>query len=130
MLEAASVSAEEENLRQQIRQLSEAERSRFYTAFESRVKDPDTYAVLNYLFITGLHHFYLNKWSRGLINFALFIIAILLMLGSQVWLGLAVLVAVSLTEFYALFRSQVIIQDHNNRLMRQILSETSENTAA
>lgn len=123
MLDSEAVAAEEEQLRKQVRDLSEAARKQFFSRFEQEVKDPDTYAVLNYLFITGLHHFYLGKWVHGAVNLALFTIAVLLMFTGQIWTGIILIVLVSLVELYALFRSQVIIQDYNNRLMRRLLKE-------
>ncbi|WP_432455820.1 hypothetical protein ACRRS0_10315 [Agarivorans sp. QJM3NY_29] len=59
---------QQEQLRAEIRQLPAPLRQQFYQLWEKQVKDPDSYAVLNYLFIAGLHHFYLGKWQRGLIN--------------------------------------------------------------
>lgn len=117
MLHQAEVAAQEEAMRLKVRDLPDEDRKRFYGIAKKKLKDPDTFAVLNYLFITGLHHFYLGHWLRGMINFVGFIIAVLLMVDGQWLWGLGLLVAFSLTELYALFRSQVIVQDYNNKVM-------------
>lgn len=123
MINADAVNDEEERLREEVRLLNEQGRLRFYREFEQQVKDPDTYAVLNYLFISGLHHFYLHRWLRGAVNLALFIVAVAMMVGGLLWYGIGLLAAVTLVELYALFRAQVIVQQYNNRLMRQLLDK-------
>lgn len=122
-MDAKSIAVEEERIRAEVRQLEGDQRSRFYREFEEQVKDPDTYAVLNYLFISGLHHFYLGRWLRGAINLSLFVIAVAFLLNQQWLIGLGIIAAVSIVELYALFRSQLIVQDFNNRLMRSILAK-------
>jgi TM2 domain-containing membrane protein YozV len=127
------VEAEEERLRGEIRALSDAERKEFYRLAERRLKDPDTYAVLNYLFIAGLHHFYLGKWIRGLFNLAIFLGGGTLVvvglavhgfiLSDPLTLGLALIGFITAAELWALFRAQVIAQDHNNRTMRALLRD-------
>jgi len=117
VLHQAAVAEQEEAMRLKVRDLPDEDRKRFYGMAKKRLKDPDTFAVLNYLFITGLHHFYLGHWLRGIINFAGFIVAVALMVDGQWSWGLGLLAAFSLTEMYALFRSQVIVQDYNNKVM-------------
>jgi four helix bundle protein len=56
-------------LRVKVLELSEDDRRSFYRLVKKKIKDPDTYAVLNWLVLTGLHHFYLGQWLRGTINF-------------------------------------------------------------
>jgi len=73
MLDKTEVQAEEESLRLAIRDLPDEQRKRFYAIAKKKLKDPDTFAVLNYLFVTGLHHFYLGHWLRGIINLVVFI---------------------------------------------------------
>ena len=75
---------EEEELRKEVANLSNIDRKKFYREAEKNVKDPDTYAVLNYLFLTGLHHFYLKKYQRGFINLAIFIVGIV---GLTTWIS-------------------------------------------
>jgi len=50
MLKQEEVEREEERLRALARELSDEDRKAFFEAFSKRVKDPDTYAVLNWFF--------------------------------------------------------------------------------
>ena len=123
VLKSETVEAQEEKLRESIRELNEAERNSFFNLFSKQVKDPDTYAALNFFIITGLHHFYLKRYIRGSINLTLFCIAIVgsfigfLKLGQ----GLSIIVLIVLVEIPNLFRSQIVVKDYNNRLTEKIL---------
>jgi len=121
MLNHASIQAEEEVLRLEIAKLSAEQRKQFYATAKQKLKDPDTFAVLNYLFITGLHHFYLGHWLRGAFNLLIFIVAISLIVAGLWKFGLGMIAIISLFEIYALFRSQIIVQDYNNHVMRNTL---------
>ncbi len=110
-------------LRLQVRELEDAQRKNFYHQFNQKMKDPDTYAVLNYLFLAGLHHFYLGKIARGWINLAVFALGLLLIVLGLGWLGAAVILLISLVELKALFQSEAIVTDHNNRIMEELLSQ-------
>lgn len=59
MLTSEQVLEIKERLRKCVGALPDDKRLAFYKKVEQRLKDPDTYAALNYLFIAGLHHFYL-----------------------------------------------------------------------
>lgn len=121
MLDQKEVQAEEESLRLAIRDLPDDKRKQFYATAKKKLKDPDTFAVLNYLFITGLHHFYLGHWLRGIINLVVFIGGTALIIAGLWIMGLGLIVGISVLEVYALFRSQLIVQDHNNQVMRVTL---------
>lgn len=127
MLKQSQVDAREEELRLQVRELSDERRRVFYERAEKELKDPDTFAVLNYLFIAGLHHFYLGRWFRGLINLAVFSAGIYLMVLDQWKNGLIVIGIITVLELYALFRSQIIVKHYNNRISAEIL-DSIENT--
>ena len=123
MLHKDEVVAKEEQLRLIVRDLPDEKRKQFYVLAKKKLKDPDTFAVLNYLFITGLHHFYLGKWFRGLFNITAFVVAVALMF-SGVWLwGLGLFLVITASELYALFRAQIIVQDYNNRVMENTLQQ-------
>ncbi len=122
-MDAETVSQHEEALRQQVRQLDEPQRKQFYHQFNQQMKDPDTYAVLNYLFLAGLHHFYLGKMARGWGNLLIFGLGLLLMIIGLAWIGVAIIVLISLIELKALFQSETIVTDHNNRLMESLLTQ-------
>ncbi len=123
MLSKEIVQEKEENIRKLIRELPETTRAAFYRETEKKLKDPDTYATLNYLLIAGLHHFYLGKWARGLINISVFALGIILAFMDYPRFGVSLIIAISVFELYALFRSQVIVQDYNNRIMENIYQD-------
>ena len=102
------LSDREEHLREQIRQLSDEQRKHYYRLERQQLKDPDTYAVLNYFFIAGLHHFYLGRTNRGLINIALMVVGLLL-LPLFAPLGVILLITVFIVELPQLFKSQRIV---------------------
>ena len=116
---------EEEALRQQIRQLSDSQRKAYYRLESKRLKDPDTYAVLNYFFIAGLHHFYLGNQRRGIFNLAIMIFG-LLMLPLFAPAGVVLLIAIFVWELPQLFKSQQIVYAYNNQVMRDALAEVQQ----
>ncbi len=122
LLKQSEVDLREEELRIQVRDLPDEKRRAFYERAEHELKDPDTFAVLNYLFIAGLHHFYLGRWIRGLINLAVFSGGIYLMYLDQWKNGFIVIGIITVLELYALFRSQIIVKHYNNSVSADILS--------
>ncbi len=123
MREREAVEAEEERIREQVRRLPAHERAAFHRAARRRLRDPDTYAVLNWFFVVGLHHFYLGRIARGLTDLVLVAVGAGGIIAGYVVAGAAAIVAVLALELYALFRSQVIVQDFNNRVQRRVLQE-------
>ncbi|NOR72498.1 MAG: TM2 domain-containing protein [Mariprofundaceae bacterium] len=121
MLKQSEVDAREEALRLLVRELPDEQRKTFYERAEKELKDPDTFAVLNYLFIAGLHHFYLGRWLRGLINLVVFSAGIYLIYLDRWSNGLIIIGIITVLEFYALFRSQIIVKHYNNRISADIL---------
>ncbi len=122
-MDLESVKQHEEALRLQVRQLDDPQRKQFYHQFNQQMKDPDTYAVLNYLFLAGLHHFYLGKMSRGWLNLLVFGVGLLLIVVGLGWVGAALIVLISVIELKALFQSETVVTDHNNRLMESLLNQ-------
>ena len=120
MLSKDAVEQREERIRQQISELPDQDRSSLYKEAEKKLKDPDTYATLNYFFIAGLHYFYLGKWGAGLLAIALFWTGIYLLFTDAMWLGIALIAGVTLVEFYELFKSQLIVQEHNNQVLEEL----------
>ncbi|WP_221075781.1 TM2 domain-containing protein [Agarivorans aestuarii] len=123
MLNREQVEQQQEQLREQIALLPQEQRKRFYQRWQNQVKDPDSYAVLNYLLLAGLHHFYLGKWLRGAVNLLISILAILLVVLGAGLLGLGLLVAITIVELPALFRSELVVLDYNNQQMQQLLEQ-------
>ena len=123
MLNQEKVDENEEELRKKIQSLDDDTKRKFYKIVKKKVKDPDTYAALNWFFITGLHHFYLGKWLMGFIDLSVLVVGILLMLLGQFELGIFLIVLISLIELWALFRSQIIIQDWNNQIQWKVINK-------
>ena len=110
---------QEEQLRSEVNALTAKQRKLFYQQEKRLVKDPDTYAVLNWFFAAGLHHFYLGKFQRGAVNLTLMLIGILTIYSFGVFLIIVVL----LIELPQLFKSQRIIHQYNNQVMADILKQ-------
>ena len=123
MLSENEINAEEERIRKLVRQLPDDKRFVFFQQMERQLKDPDTYATLNYLFIAGLHHFYLGNWLRGLINLVVFLTGAVLLFTPFFFVGVLLIIIITLIELYALFKSQLIVQAHNNAVMQKIYRE-------
>lgn len=126
MMTDDSLRQEEEQLREQISQLTAEQRKQYYVLEVEQVKDPDTYAVLNWAFLAGLHHFYLGKWLRGLFNL------MLMLLGATLYftalfplLGGALILLVFIIELPQLFNSENIIHSYNNQLMKALLKQVN-----
>lgn len=114
------VQDKEESIRKLVRDLPDDKKFRFFKESEKKLKDPDTYATLNYIFIAGLHHFYLSKWGRGLLNIAVFCVGVILLFSDYIGTGVIIILAISIFELYELFNSQTIVQEHNNSVMEEI----------
>ena len=123
MLNQEKVDENEEELRKKIQSLDDDTKRKFYKIVKKKVKDPDTYAALNWFFITGLHHFYLGKWLMGFIDLSVLVVGILLMFLGQFELGIFLIVLISLIELWALFRSHIIIQDWNNQIQWKVINK-------
>ncbi len=120
------VQQDEERIRKLVRALPDEQRLLFFTQTEKELKDPDTYATLNYLFIAGLHHFYLGKWLRGSLNLGVFLCGVILLMLGITLFGAVLLIAITLVELKALFQSQVIVQEYNNAVMEAIYRRVSQ----
>jgi hypothetical protein len=123
MLDQRTIDVEEDRLRTAVASLPDSERAAFHREARRRLRDPDTYAVLNWFFMVGLHHFYLGRYGRGLLDIGLVAAGIGLMIGGHVLVGLGAILVVLVVELQALFRSQVIVQAWNNGIQRQLLRE-------
>ncbi|MBU3013215.1 hypothetical protein KO488_00475 [Poseidonibacter lekithochrous] len=117
------IEQQEEFLREEINKLDDEKKKLFFTKVEKEIKDPDTYASLNFLFLTGVHHFYLEKWLKGSINLLLFIFGLVLLFGStfSYGFGLGIILTIVIIELNELFKSQIIVQDYNNKVLEKNL---------
>ena len=122
-LDAEAVQAADEACQKRARALPEQQRRRYHQLCHQRLKDPDTYAVLNWFFIAGLHHFYLGKIRRGAVNLAIMALGVTLMTLGELVFGALALTAVFLIELPALLRSQTIVAAHNVRIAEVALEE-------
>ena len=121
-LSRLDVERHQEELRGRINALEDPARKTYYERFKQELKDPDTYAVLNYFFLAGLHHMYLGKFLRGSLNFFILTLGLGLIIGGYVWAGSLLMAFILLMELMALFRAEVIVIQHNNELSEDILA--------
>lgn len=119
LLRKEEVAEREEAIRRKVSALEPALRKKYHQQVGKAIKDPDTYAVLNYFFLTGLHHMYLGKWLRGFINLLVLTAGVVLMI--QGYPGYWLVIFILLIELMALFRAEVIVHDHNNDVSERIL---------
>jgi len=119
------ITKEENDLRDKIQELSDDNKKIFFSQIEKEIKDPDTYAVLNWLFIAGLHHFYLKKYLNGSINLSVFLLGSTLSFfdDTTFGIGIGMLVSLFIVELFQLFKSQLILQDYNNMVTKRLLGE-------
>ncbi len=120
------IQQKEEHIRQLVRVLPDHKRLKFFKETEKKLKDADTYAALNFIFIAGLHHFYLGKWVRGLINIIIFFAGVVMLFTGLIAIGIFMLIAITIVELYALFRAQLIVQDYNNIIMEAIYRDINK----
>lgn len=114
---------EEDELRERVTALPPVIRRRYYSLEKQRLRDPDTYATLNWLFVCGLHHFYLGKLLLGVIDLGLMLLGITLLFIGYPLIGFAVLALVFAIEIPQLLNSQKIVYRFNNQVMRDTLRD-------
>ena len=122
MLNPDAIRAEEDAIRDRLAALSPEQRKAYYQMSEDRIRDPDTYATVNYFLVCGLHHFYLGRWVRGAINLIAFLVGVVLLFTPTAWIGVVIIAVILAVELPALFMSQSIVRDHNNKQAREILA--------
>lgn len=112
----------EELLRRQVNSLPESQKKEFYERQSKKLKDPDTYATLNWVFLGGFHHCYLGKYALFALELTMLIVSIIgLVLGHpSAFLILALLVIYELPQ---LFFSQKIVRQYNYKLSCEIFND-------
>lgn len=124
--ELKSIEKREDEIRLIINKLDELKRKEFYSYLEDNLKDPDTYAALNYSLILGLHHLYLGRSLRAFIDYFAMAVGVLFLFSDGLaLLGLAIITGVILFELRDLFRSQLIVKKHNLSLQESFLKRIS-----
>lgn len=127
MFSEKELNLEESDLRQQIAALSTAEQERYHRFAAASLKSPATYALLNWLFLLGAHHFYLRRWLRGVINLTLTLIGVYLLITQDARLYAGVLfLAVAIIEVPQLLNYEHIVHAFNNRTMRACLKRAQK----
>ncbi|SHO57371.1 hypothetical protein [Vibrio quintilis] len=113
--------AREEQLRQQVNASSEAVRKAFFREQADQIKDPDTYAVLNYVFIGGFHHLYLGRYKLFAMDILLTMTAMLMFFVVD-WYrtGAAIVIFLCCFELPQLFLSQKIARRRNYQISYEI----------
>ena len=121
------VEYESQRLKERVRELNDDQRRHYFNLLEPALKDHDTYAVLNYFLLPGLHHFYLGKFFRGSLNLIILLTGTsLIFFTKYVFVGTLIIFFILIVELLALFRSQVIVMNHNNHLSKEILKSISK----
>ena len=128
LLDNDKILKKEDLIRQEIQDLSIENKKSFYAKTEKKIKDPDTYAVLNWLLLAGLHHFYLQKWTQGIINLTLFVISVFLIFSEYTYWGIGLLVAIFVFELKELFQSQKIVLNYNNEMMEKVIQDLEKDS--
>jgi TM2 domain-containing membrane protein YozV len=112
----------EKSLKVDIQKLPQFTKAKYFNEFSNRVKDPDTYAVLNWLFLGGIHHFYLGRFITFGIEMTLLLISLSCYLAGFP-VSLLILIAIAIYELPQLFFSQRIVREYNLNLSSKILEE-------
>ena len=113
---------QEEQLRSRVNALTTEQKKNYYRQQAVQLKDPDTYASLNWLFLGGFHHLYLKKYRLFAIEFSCLIMAIIgLFLGFHYVVYL--LIAIAIFELPQLFFSQKIARQYNYQVSSELLKK-------
>lgn len=114
----------EEHLRKQVNALPENQKREFYHRQSKQLKDPDTYAALNWFFLGGFHHCYLGKYGLFALEITLLTISIVgFILGHSGALFIVVLLIIY--ELPQLFFSQKIARQYNHQLSCDIFEDVT-----
>lgn len=122
MFSEKELNLEESVLREQVASLPPVLQDQFQQLVGASRKSASTYANLNLLCLLGVHHFYLQRWLRGSLNFVSTVGAIyLLFSASSPIIGISVLLANIIIEIPQLLNIRHIVHAHNIRIMQQSL---------
>jgi|SRR5690606_9446677 len=127
MFSEKELNLEESDLRQQIAGLDAAGQERYHQCATAALKSPATYALLNWFFLLGAHHFYLHRWLRGLLNLAITAAALYLLItqDARTYAGI-LLLAVAIVEVPQLLNYEHIVHAYNIRTMRSCLKRAQK----
>lgn len=123
MFSQKELNLEEHELREQIRSLPDVQRHYYHRLETRRLKSPARYLTLNRLFPLGLHHFYLHRWIRGLINVSLTVSGLIMLVASgQPLYGSMLLLAMVIIEIPQLLNAHHLVHSQNNQTMAACLA--------
>lgn len=127
MFSQKELNLEEHELREQIRSLPDVQRHYYHRLESRRLKSPARYLTLNRLFPLGLHHFYLRRWVRGLINISLTASGLVMLLAtSQPLYGIMLLLAMVIIEIPQLLNARHLVHSQNNQAMALCLARAEK----
>lgn len=116
----------EESIRKKVNLLSAHNRKIYYDKIVKELKDPDTYATLNFAFLIGLHNIYLKKYGTFLLN-SLFIAGVICFFSTPIFYFFLILfLGIQIHECIQLFDSERIVLKYNNDVMEKIVKKLSE----
>ncbi|EJT0555933.1 hypothetical protein [Vibrio vulnificus] len=116
----------EELLRKQVNLLPEVQKKEFYNRQSKKLKDPDTYATLNWFFLGGFHHCYLGKYGLFALEITMLLVSVVgIVLGHTS--ALLILMLLVIYELPQLFFSQKIARQHNYDLSCEIFNDVRRN---
>jgi TM2 domain-containing membrane protein YozV len=121
-MSVSNIQIEEDAIREKIAQLSPELRKAYYIQESERLKDPDTYAVLCYGLMCGIHHLYLRKYTSAIVDVMLLVSCIIVFILSAP-LGLVGFCVLAARGLYFLFTSKNEVEKYNLALMKEILAE-------
>jgi hypothetical protein len=126
MKSSEEISIGEDRLRSEVIKLNDSDRLKFYRELSKQLKDPDTYAALNYVFFLGIHHAYLGRWLAFFIHTACIVVVIIaFMKGNPI--AASILFFLVVYDLYELFLSQRIVAEANNRITANLLIKYKTN---
>lgn len=132
MAEEGLIRDREEALRLRISRLSDKKKQIYFRDLSHSLKDPDTYAVLNWFFVAGLHHFYLGRHAKGGFLLTGWLASFILIFVTQQTMiaGIVLILIIFAIELPALFKSQQIVKLHNLNIREQALENISNDPGA
>ncbi len=131
MFSEKELNLEETELREQVSLLAPAQREQYLQMEQSLRKRPGTYAALNWFFLLGLHHFYLRRWPRGILDLLLTSVALYVLFNTDSpAYGGALLLAVAIIEVPQLLNYEHLVHSHNNQMMRRCLRRIAKLAAS
>jgi TM2 domain-containing membrane protein YozV len=127
MVKMSDLNKQADEIRDQVFALPNEKQKIYYQKELEQVRDPDTYAALNYAFVLGLHHLYLGKYVTFLVEMVILIVGVFLAtfpeFSVQFIVGVIFMSYIGIKGVYELFRSEQKIMQYNLSKMNKILED-------